>query len=459
MKQVLIILSVLLFFSCKKDSVITSADAILRTSADTLKFDTVFTTIGSVTRIFTIINTNNQRLNISSIKLMGGNTSAFKINVNGLSGTEITNYELAANDSAYVFVTANINPSAANQPFIVSDSVHISFNGNTKKVQLQAYGQNAHFLNNVKITGAETWTNTKPYVILGRLTVDTNAILNINAGTRIYVNAGAPILVHGTVVASGSKPSPIVIAGDRLDEPYKNYPAAYPGIYFSPVSKNNLLTFTEIKNSYQAIVLDGPSVNTNPKLSLQQCTIDNAYDIALYSGGSYVIANNCLFSNSKKNLLIEYGGEATFTNCTFAAYSNIYVSHNDPSVGIYNYAPVSGNNTAFNLNANFINCIFWGDNTNEVHVQKQGSTTFALNFSNCIYKAANLTNTTFLNCKQNQDPLFDSINVARRYYNFRTNNKSGAPGVNAGLPTSFTQDLDANPRAAGQTDIGAYERQ
>ena len=48
-------------------------------------------------------------------------------------------------------VKATINANNANLPFIVRDSVSIKFNGNTKWVQLQAYGQNARFIKNQKI--------------------------------------------------------------------------------------------------------------------------------------------------------------------------------------------------------------------------------------------------------------------------------------------------------------------
>lgn len=63
---------------CKKDGFITSSDALLRTSVDTLHFDTVFTTVGSITQSFKIFNPNDRKLKLSSIQLMGGNTSFLK---------------------------------------------------------------------------------------------------------------------------------------------------------------------------------------------------------------------------------------------------------------------------------------------------------------------------------------------------------------------------------------------
>ena len=156
----------LFFLSCKKDSFISSPDALLITSADSLKFDTVFTSVGSVTRSLKINNPNGQRLLINSLQLAGGNTSAFTININGNPVSSITDISIDAGDSIYVFVTVNINPNTANLAFIVRDSVQISYNGNNRFVQLEAFGQNANFLRNRVIRGNITWTNQLPYVIL-----------------------------------------------------------------------------------------------------------------------------------------------------------------------------------------------------------------------------------------------------------------------------------------------------
>ncbi|MBS1662140.1 MAG: hypothetical protein JST68_13940, partial [Bacteroidetes bacterium] len=102
MKKLLLLFlsSILLFeYSCRKDSFITSKDALIRLSSDTIYFDTVFTTAGSITQPVKIINTNNQRLLLSSVKLMGGSGSPFSINVGGMAAAERTNIEVAAGDS------------------------------------------------------------------------------------------------------------------------------------------------------------------------------------------------------------------------------------------------------------------------------------------------------------------------------------------------------------------------
>ena len=153
--------------ACKKESFITSSGANLFISTDSLRFDTVFTTAGSITQSFTVVNTNAQKLRLNTISLAGGNASAFKINVDGYSGPELHDIDIEANDSIYVFVSVTIQPNAANLPFLVLDSLQFSFNGNERKVQLEAYGQNAHFLRSQLLTGSVNWSNDLPYVILG----------------------------------------------------------------------------------------------------------------------------------------------------------------------------------------------------------------------------------------------------------------------------------------------------
>src|SRR4051812_30679503 len=126
------LLLILALLSCRKDSFITSKDAIVRFSADSLFFDTVFVNTGSITQAVKIINGNDQKLRLSEVKLMGGASSYFSINVDGQAGTSLQGLELEAGDSVYVFVAVNIRQGAGNLPFIIQDSIGVSFNGATR---------------------------------------------------------------------------------------------------------------------------------------------------------------------------------------------------------------------------------------------------------------------------------------------------------------------------------------
>ena len=465
MKNLLLILiclaiSCALFTSCKKDNFITSKDARLETSADSLKFDTVFTVTGSITKSFKILNNNDQKLLLSKIKLSGGILSPYKMNVNGLATAEANNIEIAGNDSIYVFVTVTVNPTFAGLPFILSDSIAINYNGLTKFVQLEAFGQNAIFIRNGLVDGNVTFTNNLPYVILGGLQISNGASLTINAGTKIYCHADAPILVDGQLVCNGTKNQPVIFSGDRLDDPYKNFPASWPGIYFRATSKNNFLQFTSVKNAFQAVVVLQSSVNANPKLVLKQSIIDNAFDAGLFCNNSNVIAENCLFSNNGKNIFVEKGGIYSFTHCTIAAYSNNFVLHQKPAVY---FADADATNQTSGLNATMRNCIVYGDAgfvENDLQTKKTGSNSFVVNIDHCLYRATtDPANAVITQSIKNIDPSFDSIDVTHQFYNFRVTKNLMAPGINKGVSTSILKDLDDKNRNVGLPDIGAYEKQ
>jgi hypothetical protein len=454
----IIFLSICIFTSCKKDNFITSADARLSTSVDSLKFDTVFTTTGSITKSFKIFNNNEQKLLLSKIKLGGGATSAFKMNVNGIAATELNNIEVAANDSIYVFVTVTVNPTAANLPFIISDSVLIDFNGKNVKVNLEAFGQNAIFIRNGLIISNVIFTNTLPYVILGGLQVVSTGSLTINAGTKIYCHADAPLIIDGTLICNGTKLQPIVFAGDRLDDPYNGFPASWPGIYFRSTSKDNVLQFTNVKNAYQAVVVDAPSLNANPKLILKQCIIDNALDAGLLFTDTKVVAENCLISNCGRAVDVGYGGNYSFTHCTIASYSNSYVLHKKPSVFL---TDANGNNQTRPLNTLLQNCIIYGDAgfvQNEIQTTKVGGS-FTVNIDHCLYRAVTDPTNASINVSiKNIDPSFDSVDNSRRFYDFRITKNASAAGINKGVATSLLKDLDDKNRNVGFPDIGAYEK-
>ncbi|MEO6844351.1 MAG: hypothetical protein ABI184_04200, partial [Ginsengibacter sp.] len=358
---IFIILSAFIFFSCKKDSFITSPNASLYTSADTLSFDTVFTTVGSITQSFKIFNNNNQKLRLSQVKLSGGPSSPFKMNVDGTATSEIDNVEIDANDSLYVFVQVNVNPNSDSLPFILSDSIQIVYNGNIKLVQLQAYGQNAVFLKKQILNGNITWNKSLPYVIIGGVQLDTNAVLNISPGTKIYLHADAPFLVDGTLKANGTKENPVIFSGDRLDPDYKDLPASWPGIFFRSTSENNFLKHTIIQNAYQGVIAQALSTTANPKVNLSQCIINNIYDAGILAINTTFYSDNSLISNCGSNIEIEYGGDYRFINCTVASYGNGNIIHKNPVLQLSDYITQGVSNSTAPLNAFFQNCIFWGD--------------------------------------------------------------------------------------------------
>lgn len=448
----------LFIISCKKEAYISSPDALLFTSADTLHFDTVFTSVGSVTLSCKIFNPNDQKLKLSKIELMGGTNSFFSLNVNGSSGHIFTDIDIAANDSIYLFSTVTINPNLVANPFVVMDSISIQYNNNEKFIQLAAFGKNAHFLNNVSIANDTIWSNELPFVIMGSFNIQAGAKLEVNAGVQIYCHGDAAFTVHGTLKTNGAFGigNQVVFSGDRLDEPYVNYPGSWQGIVFSASSIQNILQHTIIKNAYDAVHVTGEGENTNIQVSINECIIDNAFRYGLYAENSYVSARNSLISNCGLHNVQLTGGKYAFTHCTLPGYSTDYLFHGNEVLSVTDKTPTE---EIISLQAKFTNCVIYGENgfvTDEIETFFYGNDANIV-FENVLFKGNESTGTTFLNSIQNLDPLFASIHQEDELYDFRL--LSGSPCIDAGIATGVLFDLDGNLRNINlnKPDMGCYE--
>lgn len=459
---VLFVAGTVFFFSCKKNDLITSGDASVYFSTDSLKFDTVFTSVGSVTKSFKIFNNNSGRLKLSRVKLMGGNNSSYSTNINGAATEELRDIEIAANDSIYVFVTVTIDPDAAQTPFVVSDSILVEYNGNSKYVQLQAYGRNAHFLRGETISANTVFNSTLPYVILDGLHIDTGITLTLLPGTQLYFHADAPLVIDGSLSARGTVQDRILFTGDRLDEYYRDLPGSWPGIFFRNSSSANELQFCNIINAYQGIVSVAPASSPNPAIKIEQCEVRNIYDAGLYFVATSADVSNTLVANCGTNLLISRGGNYNFTHNTFASYSTFNSFRTEPVASLYNYDDVNGIRTTGDLDAAFTNCIIWGEGgiaESEIFTGRDNSAGFSLTLDHTLYRSPlPPADAVLISSFANTDPMFDSIDVFNNFFNFRVS-ANFAPGKDAGRPTTFLKDLDDANRNVGMPDLGAYEKQ
>jgi len=450
---------VLWLFSCRKESFTNSPDALLHYSADTLHFDTLFTSTGSTSQLVKILNNNKKGIRVSSVRLSGGNSSPFRINTDGISGIEADNLELPAGDSLYIFATVHIDPNASSLPFILRDSIAVTYNGHTDYIQLDAWGRNAHFFRNRTITGSETWNNDLPYVILGGLKVDSNAVLTINKGCQVFIHADAPLIVNGSLQVLGEKEdsSRVQFSGDRLDAPYRDFPASYPGILFTSSSSNNLLRYALIRNAYQGIVAVDPVAGT--KLVLEETIIDNAYDAGLTGINTSISARNLVVSNCGKNILLYQGGNYDFIHCTVVSSNATYIQHRYPVLTVTDYttSPL----VIHPLNALFKNSIFWGENNglvpDEVVVLKQGAPVSSVAFDHVLWRVQTRPAFSSFTDTLSQDPLLDSLTIGNNIYPVRL--KTGSPALERGLASPVNLDILGRSRPVGLPDLGAFEKQ
>ncbi len=459
--------------SCKKESLLNS-DGILRFSTDTLNFDTVFTEMGSFTKRLKIFNPQDQPIQISSIRLQSGDTSFFKLNVNGVAGNSISDVEIGAKDSIYVFATVKINPRNQSNPFIVEDRLVATLNGNNFSIPFFAYGQDAYYITDSVLAQTDVWKNDKPYVIMHSALIDKGKSLTIPAGCRIYMHADSRLYVRGSLFINGTKTDSVIFQGNRLDRAYfgyQGYPGEWGGIYFDSTSTGSIFKWAVLRNCGNsisgglpfAIEVFGKS-GISSQLKMYNTIIENSLGYGLICFQGNVSAENSMINaTGSQALALVQGGKYQFTNCNFINYFPPKLSHYDePTVAVLNYYQI--NNTDYwqgDLDAQFINCILYGSMDNEVFCNKKGTASYKLSFQHCFIKSLDNLSSDLIasselelvNCLLNQDPKF----VDYKKFNFRPT--SNSPFVHKGeTATISSNDLDDVPWNAADTfDIGAYK--
>lgn len=473
-----------LILSCRKeDEIDTSPSLTLSFSTDTVMFDTVFTTIGSTTRILKVYNDHSNKVNISSIALAGNEGSPYRMNVDGQPVTRITGVEIDGGDSLFIFVRVTVDPANQNSPLIVSDSIIFNTNGNMQDVDLVAWGQDAYYHIGdqylegfrfpytiiVKENEEITWINDKPHVIYGYAVVDSTGVLNVTEGARIHFhkNSGMWIYKGGTINSTGTFDMPVIFQGDRLEESYDNLPGQWDRIWINEGGANYFKN-TIIKNSFigiQAEILD-PQSNQTAHLVLENCEIRNTTQWGLFTISYQVTAGNTVFANSGENVVfLSTGGSHDFRHCTFANYWNHSIRQS-PLFVLSNYIVVqdaAGNQITYLgdlVQAFFGNCIIYGNLDEEFQLAEDESVEFNFTFDHSLIKTqSEVFSPAFIECIISEDPLFrDSYD-----HNFMLDTLS--PAIDRGsmqvineAPLDLMYDLGNNPRTNDEgPDLGAYE--
>ena len=445
----------LVFSSCKKN-LDYSLSGSLNFSTDTVKFDTVFATIGSATHNFLIKNTSSSPLQFNHVRLGGGNTSFFRINIDGRATNDYQNYKIAAHDSAFVFVEVTIDPNNKTLPFIITDSIMFENNSGRQKVILEAYGQNAHFLSDSVMNYNAVWDNKLPYVIHNSVLLTSGHTLTINEGTKIYSHRNSFIYIGGTLVVNGTKADPVIFTGDRLESIYASSPGQWAGIRFLPKSKDNNITHAIISNGAIGVEVDSlPHQSSLPNLTISKTIIRNMTSAGLVGYSSAIDGRNLLIYSCGQNTFYgDLGGSYTFIHCTFDN-SNSTLSQRSPSVFLSNepYKDLKGNLYYIPLSSVFTNCIIWGSLDDEVKEYSDAHTAFSATFNKNIIRALKVPFDT--SNLINKDPLFTDI------YSDKYDLGKLSPAINTGLHltgTAFVKDDITDFARDAQPDLGCYEK-
>lgn len=465
--------------SCEKQSWFEGEQPRISVSLDTLTFDTVFTSIGSVTKLLKIFNKEKASI-LVDVYINQASNQFFRINVNGIKGPRVTDMEILPNDSIYVFVEVTIDPDQplSNSPFIIEDELRVRSQKTELVTTLVAYGQNANYItpkkgkaNNFLLTcemNELSWDDAKPYVIYGRLFVDSCTVV-IPAGARIYVHGGVArsddniyndgmiiFLSKGRLQVNGAVDNPVIFQGDRLEQEFQLIKSQWAGILIWQGSENNYLNHVIIKNSVFGMRVDSAS-----HLEMNSTTIWNTGESGLIGRHAKITANNCLFyENSQHAVQLAYGGDYTFNYCTITNYfgkrsalsiNNIQCGDQFCMLDLRRYNEIK---------ANFTNCIIVGNDDDEVDIDLNYNYMVDISFDHCALVTKELLKDVKLSlvdrCKEciyinRQDRLF----LDRVKNNFLLDTMSVVRSKGIPIP-SILVDIRNNVRKTAP-DMGCFE--
>ena len=239
------------------DSFTTSPHALLTFSKDSVKMDTIFSTVGSRTYDFWVYNISSDGIRVQSVRLKQGNQTGFRANVDGFYldnsyGSVVTDLEIRKNDSIRVFVELTPPENGQIDPQVIEDQLVFKLESGVEQVvNLRAFSWDAIEMRDVVISSDSIIESQRPIVVYGGIKVDSAVTLTIK-NTTLYFHDGKGIDVYGRLLTDS-----VVMRGDRLDHMFDYLPydrvsgqwGSDGGILIHKQSTGNVLKNTEIRNA------------------------------------------------------------------------------------------------------------------------------------------------------------------------------------------------------------------
>ena len=443
----------LMAVSCNRDDInFESPTQLLRFSADTVFCDTVYNQVRSETYAVKIYNNEDKDVMIPKISLGSGNSSLYRINVDGKAGTDFTNVPLRKNDSLYIFV--EIAPVANAPQAIAEDQINVETPAGKQHVTLFSVVQDAEFYIESKtnpniLTNNTNWTNEKAKIIFGNLTLDAGKKLDIQKGTKVYFfkNSALKIGKNAELNVKGELNNEVIFRGDRSETKYDTIPKNWQGISFDVGAKLEM-NYARVFGGTRGLQM----IETNA--AIKNSIIHTHQEYGIYAVKSNITASNLVMNNcGEADLGIFKGGTYNITHSTLANYWDFNTAL--PSIGIYATNEYQNNATLENgpLTLNVKNSIIYGSAENMVELKPISGQTFTTDFSYNLLKYGSKANYAAPNSIKNQDPKFQ--NYFTQKLNLRVKADSPAKGKGVYL-SSFPTDIAGVTRTNPPT-IGAYQ--
>ena len=427
---------------CKHEEIDILPDAKLMFSSDTIQMGNIFTGEYSALKEFKVYNRNAGGARIDSVSIRNiSENDKIEIVVDGYKDDNIRNVVIADNDSAIVYIRVNLAENGVAAATVKNLPVDFYVGKNKSTVMLKAIAQDANRLNDCVITADTRFDSRLPYRITGGLIVNEGATLTLPAGTTLYFNDGA-LAVSGKLVAEGTPAEPILMTGSRIDDitdkiNYQIIPGQWSGVAFFGNSRDNRLSHTVITNVVDGVRLGGNSSGV-AELTMVNCRVRNATDMAVMGYDADFTAIGCEFADAAKNVLRLDNCNTVMNHCTVA---NNYI------LGIPSDAPIIIDGGS----ANITNSIIYGIGGD---VATMGNADYHI--SQCLLKLHGDDESRYQSIIWGDDPKFRTL---REQYYFDYRLSEGSPAIGAADPTltrpETATDFYGNSRGSNP-DLGAY---
>ena len=499
----------MLWSSCRKDFEFSPSTGSLQFSKDTVYLDTVFTNIGSSTYNLKVYNKSDDDISIPAVRLALGETSNYRLSVDGTAGKNFNNIEVLAKDSLFIFIESTIdikNFTNPNGTYLYTDQIEFDAGSNLQKVELVTLVQDAVFIypdrdNTTKVVetltldiGGElvetelqgrellptelTFTKEKPFVIYGFATVPNGETLTIEAGSRLHFHENSGIIVSNgaSINVNGAYSNDldlleneVIFEGDRLEPGFSQVPGQWGTIWLLDGSVDNTINYATIKNSTIGVLSDGNPDEANDKLTITNTQIYNSSSFGVLGRNTSISGENVVINNSGLSSFAgTLGGKYNFTHSTIVNYwDNGFRQF--PAVLLNNFVLDEDNvaTIADLTEANFNNCIIYGNDNPEILLDEieDASVVFNFKFTNCLIRFEdNSNNFTGVNYDFNDTAKYEG-NIFNEDPNFKDvefneliiGDDSAANGQ--GLSSFATQipfDI-LNVNRTSLPDLGAYQ--
>ncbi|MGI4743250.1 MAG: hypothetical protein ACRYG7_49495 [Janthinobacterium lividum] len=483
----------------------------LEFSADTVKFDTVFTTLRTVTKRLWVYNRNAKGVNVDLVNIDQPNTSSYTLIINGDLKQTASNLFIRGQDSLLILVRAQLKDngqSGAAKGYVLEEKLNFRTNGQDQHVLLRSFGQNIylHQTGALPCTGTTVWTNDRPHVLYGTVQVPAGCTLRIKPGTRIYAHAGASLVVEGTLLVNSpadydpgtgatdtvkaGNANIVRFAGDRSGETlYATTPGQWTGIVLDASSRGNVVRYAQIQNATFGLLLYNPkNLSPQPDVTIQNSVIryisgsnvgfaGAASNTGLPGAGVLSLSGkatieNTLFSDCYEYAVLGYGGGNYNLNyCTIANYPGTSAVRSTASLTFTNVSALDGKTQNSGLAVQVQNSIVTGSIEDELFFENYDSYKANVAIQNTLLRTKLYAATTDAAGKPGlaQPSLNNLISSDPQYAKFRWiyagsssdyRLDAGSPALNRGaqqIPPLLLRDLLNLPRPAARPDLGAYQ--